>query len=134
MVNLQTKETPTNNFPHSFGGEIYYPESDGEPMAETDIHRNLINALIKCLELFFANRENVYVTGVCTDNDSSENYCTIKYNSSGEIIWVKKYHGGVGCKDEAVDIILDQNNNVYVTGYTFTNNFSQYFWSTLEKQ
>lgn len=76
--------------------------------------------------------ENVYVTGVCTDNDSSENYCTIKYNSSGEIIWVKKYHGGVGCKDEAVDIILDQNNNVYVTGYTFTNNFSQYFWSTIK--
>ncbi len=62
-MNLQTKETPTINFPHSFGGEIYYPESDGEPMAETDIHAKLLIYLRKAIESFFAQREDVYVTG-----------------------------------------------------------------------
>jgi Uma2 family endonuclease len=42
---------------------IFYPESDGKPMAETDIHRKLLLYLTSCLELFFENREKVYVTG-----------------------------------------------------------------------
>ncbi|MEP6923519.1 MAG: Uma2 family endonuclease [Pyrinomonadaceae bacterium] len=43
--------------------EIFYPESDGEPMAETDFHINLITYLRTALENFFANRADVYVTG-----------------------------------------------------------------------
>lgn len=43
--------------------EIYYPESDGQPMAETDIHRDLMNDSIKSLQFHFENEENVYVTG-----------------------------------------------------------------------
>ena len=62
-MNLQVKENLIATFPHSFGGEIYYPESDGEPMAETDKHRKLILGLISLLEVFFAERADVYVTG-----------------------------------------------------------------------
>ncbi len=76
--------------------------------------------------------ENVYVTGICTDNDSSENYCTIKYNSTGEILWIKKYHSSPGGRDFATDITLDNYNNIYVTGYTYYYGGSQYFWSTLK--
>lgn len=61
-MNILTK-TEIPKCLQGFDGEIYYPESDGEPMAETDIHRNLILYLIKSLELFFAEKENVYVTG-----------------------------------------------------------------------
>lgn len=43
--------------------EIYYPESDGEPMAETDFHINLIIYLQQALEAFFADRPDVYVSG-----------------------------------------------------------------------
>jgi Uma2 family endonuclease len=43
--------------------EIYYPESDGKPMAETDIHRDQMNYLIESLKLFFDNRKTVYVSG-----------------------------------------------------------------------
>jgi Uma2 family endonuclease len=42
---------------------IYYPDSDGEPMAETDFHINLIVDLRLALERFFAERDNVYVSG-----------------------------------------------------------------------
>jgi Uma2 family endonuclease len=56
--------TTSKNFPSSgYGGEIYYPESDGKPMVETDIHRKLMLYLTNCLEIFLAERENVYVTG-----------------------------------------------------------------------
>lgn len=43
--------------------EIYYPESDGKPMAETDVHRDQMNYLIESLKLFFSNRKIAYVSG-----------------------------------------------------------------------
>jgi Uma2 family endonuclease len=43
--------------------EIYYPESDGKPMAETDVHRDQMNYLIESLKLFFSNRKIVYISG-----------------------------------------------------------------------
>ena len=42
---------------------IFYPESDGKPMGETDIHRNLMAYLIDSLALHFQARPDVYVTG-----------------------------------------------------------------------
>lgn len=43
--------------------ELYYPESDGQPVAETDIHRNLMAELIGELEAFYQHDPTVYVSG-----------------------------------------------------------------------
>ena len=43
--------------------EIFYPETDGKPMAETDIHREQMNYLIESLKLFFQSRKDVYISG-----------------------------------------------------------------------
>lgn len=43
--------------------EVEYPESDGQPMAETDKHRRLMTTLIETLESYFADQANVYVSG-----------------------------------------------------------------------
>lgn len=43
--------------------EIIYPESDEEPMAETDVHRDLMLNLISMLKNYFNNRPDVYVSG-----------------------------------------------------------------------
>jgi Uma2 family endonuclease len=43
--------------------EIFYPESDGKPMAETDVHRNQMNYLIETLKLHFESRKDVYISG-----------------------------------------------------------------------
>lgn len=40
-----------------------YPESDGKPMAETDLHRNLMSDCIETLKEHFAAAPNVYVSG-----------------------------------------------------------------------
>ena len=42
---------------------IVYPESDGIPMAETDLHRNLMFDFIKMLTHYFKDRNDVYVSG-----------------------------------------------------------------------
>ncbi len=42
---------------------VIYPESDGEPMAETDIHRKLMTNIIEMLENYFRSRPDVYVSG-----------------------------------------------------------------------
>jgi len=41
---------------------VYYPESDGRPMAESDLHRDFMFYLINLLQRFFAGQQ-VYVTG-----------------------------------------------------------------------
>src|SRR5262245_49441202 len=43
--------------------EIQYPTSDGKPMAETDIHRDVMVETIEILRGFFADQTNVYVSG-----------------------------------------------------------------------
>ncbi len=43
---------------------IDYPESDGKPMAETDLHRQVMMDVISMLERWFGDRrEDVYVSG-----------------------------------------------------------------------
>lgn len=44
-------------------GEIYYPDSDGKPTAETDVHREQMNYLIETLKVHFESRTDVYVSG-----------------------------------------------------------------------
>ncbi len=40
-----------------------YPTSDGKPTAETDWHRDLMNALIQTLKVWYASQRRVYVSG-----------------------------------------------------------------------
>jgi len=58
---------------------------------------------------------NVYVTG--ESYGYGYDYATIKYNSNGDTVWVRRYHGGSG-EDFGEDIAVDESGNVYVTGYT----------------
>lgn len=43
--------------------EVFYPESDGQPMAETDLHRDLMVDLIRALRRRYLDEPDVYVTG-----------------------------------------------------------------------
>ena len=45
------------------GTEVVYPESDGTPMAETPIHRDVMTDLIAVLQDWFAADPSVYVSG-----------------------------------------------------------------------
>lgn len=43
--------------------DVYYPESDGQPMAETDLHREVMYDLIHGLQTHYADAPEVYVSG-----------------------------------------------------------------------
>lgn len=58
----------------------------------------------------------VYVTGSSSAPASGEDFTTIKYNSSGDTVWVRHYNGPGNLTDEAQAIQVDQNGNIYVTG------------------
>lgn len=62
-MDIQLKSNTLTIPPKSRGSEIFYPESDGQPIAETDFHIKLLMNLTKALDIFFADREDVYVTG-----------------------------------------------------------------------
>ncbi|MGH9767908.1 MAG: Uma2 family endonuclease, partial [Blastocatellia bacterium] len=56
---------------------IIYPESDGKPMAETELHRQLMINLIEALRNFFSLQADVYVSGnmfiYYVEGDTSKN-------------------------------------------------------------
>jgi len=43
--------------------EIYYPDSDGQPMAESDFQREPLIYAVESLRIHFRGREDVYVSG-----------------------------------------------------------------------
>lgn len=50
---------PSLSRPH----QVFYPETDGKPMGETDAHRKMMNNVIEPLERHFIGQTDVYVTG-----------------------------------------------------------------------
>ncbi|MDD5529268.1 MAG: SBBP repeat-containing protein [bacterium] len=61
---------------------------------------------------------NVYVTGSSVDSVTGYDYATIKYDSLGDTIWIRRYNGPGNDFDKANAIVLDEDGNVYVTGYS----------------
>ena len=64
-MTIQQRRTRAGSRPRAdrAPGEVYYPESDGKPMAETPIHRDEMMRLIQTLQDAFAARVDVYVSG-----------------------------------------------------------------------
>jgi len=59
---------------------------------------------------------NVYVTGYSKAPGAGYDYATIKYNSSGKQVWLKRYNGPGNGDDFASALAVDGFGNVYVTG------------------
>ncbi len=62
---------------------------------------------------------NVYVTGGSFGNNTSNDFATVKYDSSGVEQWAVRYNSSSDDYDSPVDMGLDAAGNVYVTGATY---------------
>ncbi len=60
----------------------------------------------------------VYVTGFSDSTGSGQDYVTIKYDSAGNEVWVRRYNGPNNGTDEAIALAIDKSSNIYVTGFS----------------
>jgi hypothetical protein len=72
----------------------------------------------------------IYVTGMSVGSGTYGDYVTIKYNQSGNEIWVARYDGGI--YDAACAIDVDNVGNVYVTGTSCGSSYNNYDWGTVK--
>jgi uncharacterized delta-60 repeat protein len=59
---------------------------------------------------------NVYVSGYSLGSGTFYDYATIKYDSAGAELWVRRFNGAGNTKDVAADLAIDKDGNVYVAG------------------
>ena len=68
------------------------------------------------------NIGNVYLAGQSPGNGTGNDIVAIKYDSNGNQLWVQRYDGPAHGDDIATGIVVDNQANVYVTGYSATTN------------
>jgi uncharacterized delta-60 repeat protein len=61
---------------------------------------------------------NVYITGKSFGSGTSSDFATIKYDDEGNTKWVRRYNGPGNGFDQPNAITVDNNGNVYVTGWS----------------
>ncbi|MBN1898799.1 MAG: SBBP repeat-containing protein [Spirochaetes bacterium] len=75
-----------------------------------------------CIDPF----ENIYITGSKRNGAGNNNFFTVKYSTSGVIIWTQQQWFGIS-SGFASGIDVDPYQNVYLTGYRVTNSNYDFF-------
>jgi hypothetical protein len=63
----------------------------------------------------------VYVGGGSIGLTPNGDYCTVKYDSLGNQIWVARYDGPANNYDDIFGLAVDDSSNIYVTGTSDMN-------------
>ena len=72
----------------------------------------------KVIAITYDGSGYAYSTGYTMRSGNDRDYCTIKYNSIGDTLWMRTYDGTGDNVDEGVAIKVDAAGNVYVTGFS----------------
>ncbi len=60
----------------------------------------------------------VYITGSSLGRGTGDDYATVKYDSAGNQLWVRRYNGPGNSDDTPFSLAVDVLEYVYVTGYS----------------
>jgi hypothetical protein len=75
---------------------------------------------------------NVYITGRSIGINTHYDYDTVKYDSTGNQLWVARYDGPANRDDLATSLSLDSKGEVYVTGYSDRNSSGERDYATVK--
>lgn len=59
---------------------------------------------------------NIIVAGRGKNANNDYDVVVLKYNTNGDTLWTRNWDGGVSGDDEAKDMVIDGNGNIYITG------------------
>jgi hypothetical protein len=82
-------------------------------------------------KLVLDDSANVYVIGYSKNSGTQSDITTIKYNTAGVQQWARLYNGAFNGPDEGASIAVDNNGNVFVTGYETTATLSYFDMVTI---
>lgn len=71
--------------------------------------------------IFIDLHDDVYVTGSSTNTYNNFEITTIKYDKDGNILWIVRNEENFGAENSPFDVVVDNNKNVYVTGWVQQN-------------
>jgi dienelactone hydrolase len=107
-----SSSTGTN---HDYATIKYYLNGDTAWIRRYD---GASNSSDQAVDLAVDSSGNVCVTGFSWGGLTSLDYLTVRYDSSGNLLWSRRYNGPANGEDRASAIAVDDSNNVYVTGYS----------------
>ena len=114
-----------NGYPDDLLDDVYvivdgYVDAKGTIMAET-ITYQYGDTEDYARDIVKDSMGNVYVTGSSKGEYSGFDYLTVKYDADGNKVWARRYNSFYNDEDYATAITLDDFGNVYVTGYSKSN-------------
>lgn len=84
--------------------------------------RRVFTGLIedRVIDMALDKSGNICVTGLSENQTGTYDIVTVKYNTQGDSLWLKRYNGASStAMDQPVAMFIDSEDNIYVSGYTF---------------
>ncbi|MBK8982999.1 MAG: SBBP repeat-containing protein [Ignavibacteria bacterium] len=95
----------------------YFPNGDTAWIRKYD---GGFNQFDEAYSIAVDDYQNVYVTGMSDSTDGLSDYLTMKYDSDGNINWIKKYNGYF-LVDRSFCLSIDNNYNIIISGFAQKN-------------
>ena len=100
-------------------GTVKYNSAGVEQWVVRYNNGGYVNTWDEATSLVVDDQGNVYVTGYSVGDGTYYDYATVKYNSAGVEQWVSRYNGPGNSHDRTNSLAVDDQGNVYVTGYSW---------------
>lgn len=74
----------------------------------------------------------IYVSGNSLVSGVGEVYQTLKYSSDGNLLWWKRFNSALFGTDQVLDMTIDSQENIYVTGQSDANSGTGFDFATIK--
>ena len=70
-------------------------------------------------KILFDSKGFIYMMGTASIDTNYFDFLLVKYDPNGDTIWVRTFDGMNNSVEDAIDMIIDGSNNIYVTGLLY---------------